>query len=196
MKHLVIFASLVLVLSALCCVVPTRAETEIYRNVVRLHVVANSDGERDQETKLAVRDAVLGKIGDLTAGAADSDGAALMISESIGDIRSLVDAALIERGENAAASVTLSEEYYPEKTYGDVTLPAGKYTSLRIRLGRAEGHNWWCVLFPAVCTSAAKASSVFKQTGFSTEQINVLTEDEKPVYKIKFKILELFGGYA
>ena len=196
MKHLVLFASLVLVLSALCCVVPTRAETEIYGNVVRLHVIANSDGERDQETKLAVRDAVLGKIGDITAGAENSDGASLMISESIGDIRALVDAALIERGESAAASVTLSEEYYPEKTYGDVTLPAGKYKSLIIRLGRAEGHNWWCVLFPAVCTSAAKASSVFKQTGFSTEQINVLTEDENPVYKIKFKILELFGGYA
>lgn len=196
MKHLVLFASLVLVLSALCCVVPTRAETEIYGNVVRLHVIANSDGERDQETKLAVRDAVLGKISDITSGAENSDGASLMISESIGDIRALVDAALIERGENAAASVTLSEEYYPEKSYGDVTLPAGKYTSLRIKLGRAEGRNWWCVLFPAVCTSAAKASSVFKQTGFSTEQINVLTEDEKPVYKIKFKILELFGGYA
>ena len=196
MKHLVLFASLVLVLSALCCVVPTRAETEIYGNVVRLHVIANSDGVRDQETKLAVRDAVLGKIGDITAGAENSDGASLMISESIGDIRALVDAALIERGESATASVTLSEEYYPEKTYGDVTLPAGKYKSLIIRLGRAEGHNWWCVLFPAVCTSAAKASSVFKQTGFSTEQINVLTEKEKPVYKIKFKILELFGGYA
>ena len=196
MKHLVIFASLVLILSALCCVVPTRAETEIYSDVVRLHVIANSDSEHDQDTKLAVRDAVLEKIGDMTAGAIDARDTALLISDKIGDIRALVDAALAERGENVSASVTLSEEYYPEKSYGDVTLPAGKYTSLRIRLGKAEGHNWWCVLYPAVCTSAARASSVFKQTGFSTEQINVLTEDEKPVYKIKFKILELFGGYA
>lgn len=196
MKHLVIFASLVLIMSALCCIVPTRAETELYKNVVRLHVIANSDSEDDQQTKLAVRDAVLSEIGEITSGAESAEDAALMISENIKDIRALVDAALIGRGEGITSSVALSEEYYPEKSYGDVTLPAGKYTSLRIMLGRAEGRNWWCVLFPAVCTSAARASSVFKQTGFSTEQINILTEDEKPVYKIKFKILELFGGYA
>ena len=196
MKHLVIFTSLVLVAAALCCVMPSREDAEIYSGVVRLHVVANSDSEKDQMTKLYVRDAVLSDIGAVTESAADAGEAAKMIAENIGAIRESVSRALASRGEDTAAAVTLSEEYYPEKSYGDISLPAGKYTSLKIMIGEAEGKNWWCVLYPAVCTSSARASSVLKQTGFSTEQINVLTEDEKPVYKIKFKILELLGAYA
>jgi len=196
MKHLVFFTSLVLAFAALCCILPTRAETEIYSGVVRLHVIANSDSERDQKTKLIVRDAVLGKIDGMTDGATDAACAARMIEDNIDGIRALVSGTLVSIGEDAAAAVTLSEEYYPERSYGDISLPAGKYKSLRIMIGNAEGRNWWCVLYPAVCTSSARASSVFKQTGFSTEQINVLTEDEKPVYKIKFKILELIGASA
>ena len=196
MKQLAIFAALVLISAALCCVIPTRAETGIYSGVVRLHVIANSDSESDQKTKLYVRDAVLGSIEKMTDGAKDADGAAAMISANISDIRTLVKNTLMSLGEDPAAAVTLSKEYYPERTYGDISLPAGKYMSLRIMLGEAKGQNWWCVLFPTVCMSSAKASTVFKQTGFSSEQINILTEDEKPVYKIKFKILELIGGNA
>lgn len=196
MKHLVIFTSLVLVFAALCCVMPTRADTEIYSKVLRLHVIANSDSEHDQNLKLRVRDAVLGKIDKMTEGAADIGDASRIVAENVEEIRALVSGTLKSLGEDETAAVTLSEEYYPERSYGDISLPAGKYASLRIMLGKAEGQNWWCVLYPSVCLSGAKASSVFKQTGFSTEQINVLTEDEKPVYKIKFKILELIGAGA
>ena len=117
-----------------------------------------------------------------------------MIADNVGYIRELVGKTLLSLGEDIASEVTLSEEYYPARSYGDVTLPAGKYTSLRIMLGEAGGQNWWCVLYPAVCTSGAKASYVMRQTGFSTEQINILTGEDKPVYKIKFKFLEFLGG--
>lgn len=194
MKQLLIFTSLVLALAALCCFIPTRADMEIYSGVVRLHVLANSDSEEDQRVKLLVRDAVLSDIGNITSGAASADDAAKMIADNVGNIRALVGKTLSSLGENVASKVTLSEEYYPERSYGDISLPAGKYTSLRIMLGEASGQNWWCVLYPAVCTSGAKASQVMRQTGFSTEQINVLTGEDKPVYKIKFKFLEFLGG--
>ena len=194
MKHLLIFAVLVLIAAMLCSFVPTGDDMQIYSDVVRLHVIANSDSESDQGVKFAVRDKVLSYIGSLTSDAENADDAGRVISENIGAIRSAVIDALDSLGENISADVSLSEEYYPTRSYDDISLPAGKYTSLRIRLGQAEGQNWWCVLYPAICTSSARASTVIKQTGLSTGQINILTEGEKPVYKIKFKLLELFGG--
>lgn len=194
MKQLLIFTSLVLVFAALCCFIPTRADMQIYSGVVRLHVLANSDSEKDQRIKLLVRDAVLSDIESITSGASSAEEASAKIADNVGNIRELVRATLSSLGEDVPAAVTLSEEYYPERSYGDVSFPSGKYTSLKIMLGEASGQNWWCVLYPAVCTSGAKASSVLLQSGFSTEQINILTDEERPVYKIKFKLLEFLGS--
>ncbi len=194
MKQLIIFALLVVFAVTLCGFIPTSEDMEIYDDIVRLHVLANSDAEEDQSIKLLVRDAVLEKISGITAGASDADSAAALISENICVIRDLASETLQDLGVDMPVSVTLSEEYYPTRNYEDTSLPAGKYTSLRIMIGEADGQNWWCVLYPAICTSSAKANAVFKQTGFSTEQINILTDNEKPVYKIKFKLLELISG--
>ena len=194
MKKLMIFALLVVVAVTIFGFTPTGEDMAIYDNVVRLHVLANSDSEKDQAIKLAVRDAVLENISGVTAGATDAESAAALISENVCLVRDAAARTLSSLGSDAPVSVTLSEEYYPTRDYGDVSLPAGKYTSLRVMIGDAEGQNWWCVLYPAICVSSAKANAVFKQTGFSTEQINVLTDSEKPVYKIKFKLLELISG--
>lgn len=194
MKKLMIFALLVAAAVMMCGFMPSGEDMEIYDDVVRLHVLANSDSKEDQAIKLAVRDAVLENISGITAGATDAESAAALISDNIGAVRDVAVRTLSSLGSDAPVSVTLSEEYYPTRNYGDVSLPAGKYTSLRVMIGSAEGQNWWCVLYPAICVSSAKANAVFKQTGFSTEQINILTDNEKPVYKIKFKLLELISG--
>ena len=194
MKKLMIFALLVAAAVMMCGFMPSGEDMEIYDDVVRLHVLANSDSKEDQAIKLAVRDAVLENISGVTAGATDAESAAALISDNIGAVRDVAVRTLSSLGSDAPVSVTLSEEYYPTRNYGDVSLPAGKYTSLRVMIGSAEGQNWWCVLYPAICVSSAKANAVFKQTGFSTEQINILTDNEKPVYKIKFKLLELMSG--
>ena len=194
MKKLMIFALLVAAAVMMCGFMPSGEDMEIYDDVVRLHVLANSDSKEDQAIKLAVRDAVLENISGITAGATDAESAAALISDNIGAVRDVAVRTLSSLGSDAPVSVTLSEEYYPTRNYGDVSLPAGKYTSRRVMIGSAEGQNWWCVLYPAICVSSAKANAVFKQTGFSTEQINILTDNEKPVYKIKFKLLELISG--
>ena len=192
MKGLTIFTSLVLIVCALCSFLPANDEMEIYENTIRLHVLANSDSEHDQRVKLAVRDAVLGEIAAVTEGAQTVEEAEALISASLGYIREIAKKALAELGESYDVNVTLSEEYYPTREYADFRLPAGDYTSLRILLGEAEGQNWWCVLYPELCTSGAKTDETLIKTGFSKDQIDILTGGDKPQYRLKFKILEFF----
>ena len=192
MKGLTIFTSLVLIVCALCSFLPIGGEAEIYENTVRLHVLANSDTEHDQSVKLYVRDAVLHEVAALTKNAANVEEAEAAINAHIGDIREKAKAALAEIGEDTTVNVTLTEEYYPTREYGGFRLPAGNYTSLRILLGKAEGKNWWCVLYPELCTGTAHAGETLIRTGFSKDQIDILTGGEKPQYRLKFKILEFF----
>ncbi len=192
MKGLTIFTSLVLIVCALCSFLPVGDEAEIYENTVRLHVLANSDTEYDQSVKLYVRDAVLDEVAALTKDAATVEEAEAAINANIGNIREKAKAALAEIGEDTTVNVTLTEEYYPTREYDGFRLPAGTYTSLRILIGKAEGKNWWCVLYPELCTSTAHAGETLIKTGFSKDQIDILTGGEKPQYRLKFKILEFF----
>ncbi len=193
MKGLTIFTVLVLIVCVLCSFLPAGDEFEIYENTVRLHVLANSDSEHDQSVKLAVRDAILEEIASVTEGAENVEEAEALIAANLGYIREIAKKALAELGESYEVNVTLSEEYYPTREYEDFRLPAGKYTSLRIMLGEAAGKNWWCVLYPSLCTSGAKTGETLVQTGFSKDQIEILTGGEEPKYRLKFKILEIFG---
>lgn len=193
MKGLTVFTCLVLLVCVLCSFLPVADEMEIYDNTIRLHVLANSDSEHDQSVKLAVRDAVLAEISQITAGAENVEEAEATLRANLCHIREVAALCLDSLGEELCVDVTLSEEYYPTREYEDFRLPAGKYSSLRVMLGEAKGRNWWCVLYPSLCTSSAKAGETLVQTGFSKEQIEILTGGEAPRYRLKFKMLELFG---
>ncbi len=192
MKGITIFTSLVLVVCALCSFMPLGDEAEIYDNTVRLHVLANSDSAHDQEVKLCVRDAVLETITEITQGAQSAEEAEALIAENIYTVCATAKEKLCELGEDKEVSVTLSEEYYPTRDYEDFKLPAGNYTSLRVMIGEAQGQNWWCVLYPQLCTNTAKTGETLVRTGFSKDQIDILTGGEEPKYRLKFKILEIF----
>lgn len=192
MKGFTMFTSLVLIVCVLCSFMPLSDESEIYDNTVRLHVLANSDSEYDQNIKLCVRDAVLSYITEVTEEAQNAEEASALISEEIHAICGVAKDALSALGEDKEVSVTLSNEYYPTREYEEVRLPAGSYTSLRIMIGEAQGQNWWCVLYPELCTGAAKAGETLVKTGFSKDQIDILTGGEEPKYRLKFKILEIF----
>lgn len=194
MKYLILFSVLVILATLVCGVIPTSADMKIYNDVVRLHVLANSDSEKDQAVKIRVRDEVLEYISDLVSSAPNAASAEKAISENISNVRAAAERALSDMGKSGECSVSLTSEYYPQKTYDDITLPSGNYASLKIAIGNAEGHNWWCVLYPAICISSAKASSIIKQTGFSPDEIRILTDGDKPTYKLKFKIVELLSG--
>ena len=193
MKYLVLFTALILAFCLFCGFMPTKADMAIYESTVRLHVLANSDSEHDQRVKLFVRDAVLSELRALMENAESPDEAAQIITENMDHLRVVCEKMLADLGEDHSVTLYLSKEKYPTRDYGTFRLPAGIYESLRVEIGEAEGQNWWCVLYPALCTDVAKTEASFIKTGFTSEQIDVLTGGESPKYKIKFKILEIFG---
>ena len=193
MKYLVIFTALILACCLFCGFMPSAEDMEIYENTVRLHVIANSDSEHDQSVKLFVRDRVLSELQILLAETATTEEAVAVIEENLDHLRAVCNETLEALGEEMTADLYLKQEKYPTRHYENISLPAGVYQSLQIRIGDADGRNWWCVLFPTLCTSAAKTEAALIKTGFSSDQIGVLMGGENPKYKLKFKILEFFG---
>ena len=193
MKYLVVFTALILACCLFCGFMPSAEDMEIYENTVRLHVIANSDSEHDQSVKLFVRDRVLSELQILLADTASTEEAMAVIEENLDHLRAVCNETLVALGEEITADLYLKQEKYPTRHYENISLPAGVYQSLQIRIGDADGRNWWCVLFPTLCTSAAKTEAALIKTGFSSDQIGVLMGGENPKYKLKFKILEFFG---
>ena len=192
---------ILIVVSVVCLlavsVLPIHGEDGIYENVIRFHVVANSDSESDQALKLRVRDAVLDFCAPIL-GECQSRAEAVDAVLSIRDeIQAVAAETLRSAGCEDGVRVELGEEIYPEKRYESLCFPSGSYLSLRILIGEAEGQNWWCVLFPPICMAAATASKeeaeeAFVAVGFTPEQYRIITETDRVNYKIKFKLLEFF----
>lgn len=193
MKYLVIFTSVILACCLFCGFMPSESDFEIYENTVRLHVIANSDSEHDQSVKLFVRDRVLEELRILLADAEEQTDAVAVIEKNLEYLRGVCNETLEALGEEPTAQLYLKDEKYPTRHYENISLPAGVYRSLQIKIGKAEGKNWWCVLFPTLCTNAAKTEEALVKTGFTSDQIGMLTNGESPKYKLKFKILEFFG---
>ena len=175
-------------------VLPVSGEEEIYDNMIRLHVLANSDSPEDQALKLKVRDAVLEKAEEISCSGPDE--AYIKARESLNVLKIAAEDTIRNEGYDYSVNVTLGEEKYPERDYDGFSLPAGSYTSLRVLIGDAKGQNWWCVLFPQVCTdTATPVEERLTEAGFTSAQIRLLTDEEKPTYRIKFKLLEIFSLY-
>lgn len=192
--------SLILVLS-ICMVfliiglLPVHGEAEIYDSVLRLHILANSDSDEDQALKLKVRDAILAEGGELFRECRDLQEATDAVEKNREKLLEIARRTIADEGYDYPVELKLSEEEYPIRTYGAVCFPSGRYLSLQILIGEAEGKNWWCVLFPPLCLSAATETKenedAFISVGLSTDQYRVITETQEPPYKVRFKILEV-----
>lgn len=136
--------------------------------LLRLHVIANSDSVQDQQVKLLVRDRVLEVAEPLLAEADDQDEVRRILSAHLQQITDAAQQVLTDQGMPYQLSAQMATEYYPTRAYDTFSLPAGQYTGLKIRLGEASGHNWWCVVFPPLCTDAAQApqDKLCEQTTF------------------------------
>ena len=155
--------------------------------VVRLHVLAVSDSEEDQAVKLRVREAVLARLEPALEQAESAAEAAAMLEKLLPELERL---ARWVSGEGQVR-VTLCRENYPTRRYGDFALPAGEYTSLRIELGAAEGQNWWCVVYPPLCTGSA-VETVRETAALEEEELRLITGDGEG-YVIRFRLMELWG---
>ena len=192
MKKIAIFASAILILAALVPVLPTAEDTEIYDKTVRLHVIANSDSEEDQALKLKVRDSVLAFVGPLLANVNDRDEAEALLRQNLEGLQQAAQDRIQQEGYDYDVTLAFDQEYYPRKTYEALTLPAGHYLSMQVKIGENEGRNWLCVLFPMLCTTSAEPENELTQAGFTVNQIKLITDTDSTRYKIKFKFLEIF----
>lgn len=161
--------------------------------LVRLHVVANSNTQEDQQIKLHVRDAVLNYLEANMSGVTDAQSAMDYLGSHLNELEKTANETLSSFGISDSASVTLTKEKFGVRQYDTFTLPSGVYESLRVEIGEAAGENWWCVVFPALCTGAS--TEEFKDTaatsGFNDSLTNTLAEDSG--YEIRFFLLDCLG---
>ena len=199
MRKILAFTVAFLLLFGAFMLLPVHGESEIYDSVIRLHVLANSDSDGDQAQKLLVRDRVIEVTGTLLKGAETRDEAEVILRQNLGKLREAAEEVLRQNGCFDAVAVSLGREDYPTRRYERLAFPAGEYLSLRVMIGEAAGANWWCVLFPPLCLSAAttkkEAEEAFLAAGLTEEQYRIITDSGNGKYRLRFKILEVAGKW-
>lgn len=161
--------------------------------LLRLHVVANSDNPQDQAIKLRVRDAVIDSISEDLAKIGDFETAKAYIRENLPKIQQAANAMLVALGCEPTAQVTLQQEVFDTRVYDTFTLPAGVYESLRVTIGEGAGKNWWCVVFPTLCVPAT--SDGFEDVAAGAGFPDSLTKSLEGEYEIRFYLLDLLGRW-
>ena len=193
--HIVELALLVgLAVWLLCGGLSLRRQDRLAEQVVRLHVLANSDSQADQALKLEIRDHVLDWTTELLAHTENRQEAEALLRGNLLEIEAEAAREVRRLGYEYPVRVELTQAEFPTKEYDGFTLPAGQYLALRVLIGEAAGHNWWCVLFPPLCTAAATdlpACALSK--GLGEEELKLITEENQG-YVLKFKSVELWEG--
>ena len=162
------------------------------QKVIRLHVLANSDTEADQRLKLQVRDRVLDYTSAVLRSATDMADAQARLHHALPQIETLAAGEIDRQGYDYAVSVRLEETEFPLKEYDGFALPGGEYLALRVLIGEAKGHNWWCVVYPALCTTAATDwEETAISAGLENDDISLITERNSG-YVLRFRSLELW----
>lgn len=172
----------------------------ISEKVLRFHVLANSDTASDQALKLAVRDCILEEYGARLSACRTKAESMAYLQNSQTEIAEIAKAEIARQGYDYDVTVSVVREDFPEKKYGDLVFPAGVYDALRVEIGAAEGHNWWCVLYPQMCyvdatwSEPTQESHMRLQNTLTEEEYVVVSalEQEQKMPKIKLKLVELF----
>ena len=167
----------------------TAESEDIQGRVLRLHILANSDSVQDQALKLKVRDRVLQVSAGMLDGVKDRGEAEKAVALHLEAIRAAAQDEVARQGYRYPVRAELTNMYFGTRQYGDDTLPAGMYDALRITIGSGGGHNWWCVLFPALCLPAAVAPSSLQDV-LNRNELQLVSG--KGGYVVKFKSVELY----
>ena len=175
------------------------SESALADQILRLHVVANSDSDSDQARKLLVRAAVLGEASRLLERVGDRNGAEAALTPPLEELALAGAEALARTGHMEPVTVTLADQWFPTKEYDGFSLPAGQYRALKVTIGEGRGRNWWCVVFPPLCLASVSEESVETAAGgvLSEDQIALITGQDGG-YVLKFRLIEwwqeLTGG--
>ena len=166
-----------------------KTSEEIRSDVLRLHVIANSDSSVDQNLKLRLRDYILEEGEDIFDGSVNVENAVKKIEPKLAELENSAETFVKNAGFDYDVKITLSNEYFTTRAYESVTLPAGKYLALRVVIGSGEGHNWWCVMFPPMCVPAADKKDEIENV-FTDKEIKLV--ESKPKYEPRFKVVEIY----
>ena len=173
---------------------------DIADSVFRLHVLANSDSEEDQQLKLKVRDALLSYMNTLSSNCNTKEEAIQIATQHQNEFQTIAENVIVENGYNYPVQIKINNFYFPTKSYGDISLPAGYYDALRVEIGNAKGKNWWCVMFPSLCfidISSGIVDSEGKEkleNNLDSESYELISENKTSTeFKLKFKLLEVFS---
>lgn len=161
------------------------------QKLIRLHVVANSDSEVDQDIKLRVRDAIVDSLYAGMADIGDVQAAKAYLQENLGKIQCIANQTLEAAGVESRAVVTLCRETFDIRKYETFTLPAGVYESLRVTIGEGQGRNWWCVAFPTLCMSATAEG--FETAAQTAGMDDTLSETLTGGCQMRFFLLDVLG---
>ena len=176
----------------------TKMQQEISKKIIRFHVRANSDSDEDQALKLKVKDNVVAYLHDAMKESGSKDDSITYIENHLDDITAVADATIKEEGYNYKATAYITNEFFPTKTYGDVTVPCGNYDAFRIDIGNSNGQNWWCVLYPPLCFTegsygvATDESKMLLKNVLDEDEFNYISNSSSKNISFDFKFLDLF----
>lgn len=190
----------IIVTASVVCYSET-VQSEVAQNVLRLHVIANSDSAEDQALKLKVRDRILAESNSFLKDSQSLSETGDLIYNNLDFLTNAAQDEIIKQGYDYPVRLSLGESSFPAKEYGNIALPAGDYQALRVEIGNASGQNWWCVIFPPLCfvdASLGKAdaeSLAVLQSNLSSESYSLITGDS-PSVEIRFKIVDFVQSSA
>ena len=200
-KMVIILSFLLFLYTTICAFsYAQNISTDISNSVFRLHVIANSDSEEDQNLKYKVRDNLLKHMKELCCDCKNKDEAIKIVKEHLEEFKQIALQTIKDNGYSYNININIGNFEFPTKEYGDISLPAGFYDALKVEIGEAKGQNWWCVMFPPLCfidvTSGMVPEESKKQleNDLSEEEFALVSEDSDIKIQFKFKILEFFNG--
>lgn len=192
---LIILLSIYIFISAFYYV--TAILNDLENSIFRLHVIANSDSEEDQNLKYIVRDNLIAYMNELSANSKTKEEAIQIAKAHTDDFYDIAKKTIIDNGYNYDVTVEIGNFDFPTKHYGDISIPAGYYDALRVKIGEAQGQNWWCVMFPPLCfvnvTSGIvpEESKELLESELNEEEYDIISNKDSSEIKFKFKLIEL-----
>ena len=197
-KKIVLIFILLLIYTSVCAISYVSAiSNNIANNVFRLHVIANSNSEQDQNLKYIVRDEILKYINSNSAQFNSKNELIIFLNNNMNNIQKIAENTIYENGFNYSVKIESGNFPFPTKSYGDISFPAGFYDGLKVKIGKAEGKNWWCVMFPPLCFVDVSSGIVpdeskeILKNNLPAEEYSILSENSDNI-NLKFKLIEVF----
>ena len=199
-KMVIILSFLLFLYTTICAFsYAQNISTDIANSVFRLHVIANSDSKEDQDLKYKVRDSLISYMNELCGNCKSKKEAINLVTKHKEEFKKIADDTIKNNGYSYDVKISIGNFEFPTKNYGDISLPAGFYDALRVEIGNAKGQNWWCVMFPPLCFVDISSGVVPDESKeqledtLSEEEYALVSEEDEPQFKFKFKILEFFN---